>query len=220
MSCRGSVVWDEGVLGYNFGNHPLNPIRLEFTVALARELGVLDDVAVVAPRLATREELLVAHDADYLDAVQTASEDPTFSGYGLGTDDDPVFSGMYDASALVAGGALVAADAVSSSAVEHALNLAGGLHHAMRGYASGFCVFNDVVLGIRRLLAGGAQRVAYVDIDVHHGDGVQAAFYDDPRVLTISLHQDPRTLFPGTGMPSELGRGDGVGSAINVAAGD
>jgi len=117
MSCRGSVVWDEGVLGYNFGNHPLNPIRLEFTVALARELGVLDDVEVVAPRRATREELLVAHDADYLDAVQTASEDPTFSGYGLGTDDDPVFSGMYDASALVAGGALVAADAVSSSAV-------------------------------------------------------------------------------------------------------
>src|SRR6478609_7553141 len=132
MSCRSSVVWDEGVLGYNFGNHPLNPIRLEFTVALARELGVLDDVEVVAPRRATREELLVAHDADYLDAVQAAGEDPTFSGYGLGTDDDPVFSGMYDASALVAGGALVAADAVSSSAVEHALNLAGGRRAAGR----------------------------------------------------------------------------------------
>jgi acetoin utilization protein AcuC len=217
MSCRASVVWDEGVLGYNFGNHPLNPIRLEFTIALAGELGVLDAVEVVAPRLATREELLVAHDADYLDAVAAASEDPTFSGYGLGTDDDPVFSGMYDASALVAGGSLIAADAVSSGAVEHALNIAGGLHHAMRGYASGFCVFNDAVLGIRRLLADGAQRVAYVDIDVHHGDGVQAAFYDDPRVLTISLHQDPRTLFPGTGMPSELGRGEGVGSSINVA---
>ena len=92
-----------------------------------------------------------------------------------------------------------------NGAVEHAVNIAGGLHHAMRGYASGFCVFNDVVLGIRTLLAAGATKVAYVDIDVHHGDGVQAAFYDDPRVLTISLHQDPRTLFPGTGMPTEVG---------------
>ena len=217
MSCRGRLVWDRGFLDYDFGNHPLNPVRLEFTIALATELGVLDAVDIVAPRPATREELLVAHDADYLDAVRTASADPTFSGYGLGTDDDPVFAGMYEASALVAGGSLIAADAVTSGAAEHALNIAGGLHHAMRGYASGFCVFNDAVLGIRRLLAGGAQRVAYVDIDVHHGDGVQAAFYDDPRVLTISLHQDPRTLFPGTGLPTELGRGPAVGTSINVA---
>jgi acetoin utilization protein AcuC len=101
--------------------------------------------------------------------------------------------------------------------VEHAVNIAGGLHHAMRGYASGFCVFNDVALAIRQLLAGGAQRVAYVDIDVHHGDGVQAAFYDDPRVLTISVHQDPRTLFPGTGRPTEVGRDAGLGAAINLA---
>jgi acetoin utilization protein AcuC len=87
----------------------------------------------------------------------------------------------------------------------------------MRGYASGFCIFNDVVLGIRTMLAAGAQRVAYVDIDVHHGDGVQAAFYDDPRVLTISLHQDPRTLFPGTGMPGEIGSGAAEGTSVNVA---
>jgi acetoin utilization protein AcuC len=100
---------------------------------------------------------------------------------------------------------------------EHAVNIAGGLHHAMRDSAAGFCVFNDVVLAIRTLLEAGARKVAYVDVDVHHDDGVQAAFSDDPRVLTVSMHQDPRTLFPGTGMPSEIGSGAGEGSAVNVA---
>jgi acetoin utilization protein AcuC len=195
----------------------LNPVRLELTVRLARELGVLDRLDVAAPSAADEHQLLRIHDADYLDAVRAASTDPTFSGYGLGTTDDPVFPGMFDASALVAGGSALAADAVWTGQVEHAVNIAGGLHHAMRGYASGFCVFNDVVLAIRTLLDAGAQRVAYVDIDVHHGDGVQAAFYDDPRVLTISLHQDPRTLFPGTGMPGDVGTGDAQGTAVNVA---
>ncbi len=124
---------------------------------------------------------------------------------------------MYEASALVAGGSAIAARQVWEGRSEHAVNIAGGLHHAMPGYASGFCVFNDVVLAIRTLLAAGAERVAYVDIDVHHGDGVQAAFYDDPRVLTISLHQDPRTLFPGTGLPTELGAGAAEGTSVNVA---
>jgi acetoin utilization protein AcuC len=143
--------------------------------------------------------------------------DPAFEGYGLGTSDDPVFAGMYDASALVAGGSALAARALWDGDAEHAVNIAGGLHHAMRDHASGFCIFNDVVLAIRELLASGAGRIAYVDVDVHHGDGVQAAFYDDPRVLTISLHQDPRTLFPGTGLPSEIGRGAAEGTALNVA---
>jgi acetoin utilization protein AcuC len=97
------------------------------------------------------------------------------------------------------------------------VNIAGGLHHAMRDSAAGFCVLNDVVLAIRTLLGLGAQRVAYVDVDVHHGDGVQAAFYDDPRVLTISMHQDPRTLYPGTGMATEVGTGPGEGASINLA---
>jgi acetoin utilization protein AcuC len=117
----------------------------------------------------------------------------------------------------VAGGSAQAALAMWTGEVEHAVNIAGGLHHAMRGYASGFCIFNDVVLAIRTMLAAGAKKIAYVDIDVHHGDGVQAAFYDDPRVLTISLHQDPRTLFPGTGFPTEVGTGDAEGTAVNVA---
>ena len=217
MGCLASVVWDERYLAYDFGDHPLNPVRLDLTIRLARELGVLDDVTIVAPEPASTEQLLTIHDADYLDAVRQASSDPTFEGYGLGTTDDPVFAGMYDASALVAGGSALAARTLWEGGVEHAVNIAGGLHHAMRDHASGFCIFNDVVLGIRSLLAAGATRIAYVDVDVHHGDGVQAAFYDDPRVLTISLHQDPRTLFPGTGLPSEIGRGAAEGTAVNVA---
>jgi acetoin utilization protein AcuC len=217
MECTASAVWDEGYLAYNFGEHPLNPVRLDLTIRLARELGVLDALDILPPEPADEPTLLTAHDGDYLHAVRRASADPTFSGFGLGTDDDPVFAGMYDASALIAGGSRIAAHQVWDGHVLHAVNIAGGLHHAMRGYASGFCVFNDVVIAIRAMLAAGAERIAYVDIDVHHGDGVQAAFYDDPRVLTISLHQDPRTLFPGTGFPTEFGRGAGEGTAVNVA---
>ncbi len=217
MGCTASVIWDERYLAYDFGDHPLNPVRLDLTVRLARALGVLDRLEVIAPQPADEQTLRTIHDADYIAAVRAASDDPTFSGYGLGTADDPVFAGMYDASALIAGGSAQAARQVWDGEVSHSVNIAGGLHHAMRGYASGFCVFNDAVLGIRTLLGGGAAKVAYVDIDVHHGDGVQAAFYADPRVLTISLHQDPRTLFPGTGMPTELGEGAAEGTSVNVA---
>src|SRR6202044_4273135 len=130
---------------------------------------------------------------------------------------DPVFPRMHEASALVAGATLAAARAVWHGEALHAANIAGGLHHAMRRSASGFCVYNDPAIAIRWLLEAGAQRVAYVDIDVHHGDGVQAAFYDDPRVLTISVHEHPATLFPGTGLPGETGAGAGEGYAVNVA---
>jgi acetoin utilization protein AcuC len=215
--CRACAIWDEGYLAYDFGDHPMNPVRLDFTVRLARELGVLDRLEVMAPVAADETQLLTVHDGGYLAAVRAASTDPAFRGFGLGTEDDPVFPGMYDASALIAGGSAISAQQVWSGQVEHAVNIAGGLHHAMRAYASGFCVFNDVVLAIRTLLAAGAHRVAYVDVDVHHGDGVQAAFYDDPRVLTISLHQDPRTLFPRTGLPTEIGSGAAEGTAVNVA---
>ncbi len=211
------MVWDEAYLAYDFGDHPMNPIRLDLTARLARELGVLDRVNLIAPVAATEDELLRIHTADYLAAVREAGQNPDFSGYGLGTDDDPVFAGMYEASALIAGGSALAARAVIEGRSRHAVNFAGGLHHAMRDKASGFCIFNDCVLAIEELLAGGAQKVVYVDIDVHHGDGVQAAFYDDPRVLTISLHQDPRTLFPGTGFATELGTGAAEGTAVNVA---
>jgi acetoin utilization protein AcuC len=217
MACTAGAVWDEGYLAYDFGDHPLNPIRLDLTVRLAGALGVLDRLELITPRAATAEQLCTVHGTCYLEAVRAASSDPGFTGYGLGTTDDPVFPGMYDASALIAGGSAQAAQAVWDGTYEHAVNIAGGLHHAMHDYASGFCVFNDVALGIRTLLAAGARKIAYVDIDVHHGDGVQAAFYADARVLTMSLHQDPRTLFPGTGFPDELGSGAAEGTAVNVA---
>jgi acetoin utilization protein AcuC len=217
MACDATAIWDEAYLAYDFGDHPLNPIRLDLTVRLSRALGVLDEIRVLPPTPADDAALLTAHEPDYLAAVRRASDDPTFSGFGLGTADDPVFARMFSASALVAGGTLLAAQQLWSGQCAHAVNIAGGLHHAMPGFASGFCVFNDVVVAIRALLAAGARKVAYVDVDVHHGDGVQAAFYDDPRVLTISLHQDPRTLFPGTGMPAEIGHGIAEGTAVNVA---
>src|SRR3712207_732232 len=124
---------------------------------------------------------------------------------------------MHEAAALVTGAGVDAARAVWTGTAQHAVNLSGGLHHAMRDRASGFCVYDDPAVAIAWLLAAGATRVAYVDVDVHHGDGVQAAFYDDPRVLTVSLHESGRTLFPGTGWPDETGGPGGEGTAVHVA---
>ncbi len=223
MTCTLHVAWDDHLTSYNFGpGHPLAPIRVELTIELARALGVLDGegVTVAAPPPATDAELGYVHDAGYIEAVRQAGRAesiPVAGRYGLGTEDDPIFPGMHEASALVAGATLAAARAMWSGRAEHGVSIAGGLHHAMRDHASGFCVYNDPAIAIAWLLAQGAERIAYVDIDVHHGDGVQAAFYDDPRVLTISLHESPRTLFPGTGRPSETGGPDAEGSAVNVA---
>ena len=235
MSGELTVAWDEALTQYDFGpGHPLAPVRVALTFELARQLGVLSAPAVtmVSPPPATDAELAAAHDDDYIAAVRQAGRSlaPNLK-YGLGTEDDPVFEGMHEASALVAGATLAAAQAVWSGSASlrgttpapptgrtvHGASIAGGLHHAMRRTASGFCVYNDLVVAIKWLLAAGAERVAYVDTDVHHGDGVQAAFYDDPRVLTISLHEHPATLFPGTGLPGDTGSGDGAGYAVNVA---
>jgi acetoin utilization protein AcuC len=125
---------------------------------------------------------------------------------------------MYDAAALITGGSVLAAQQVHSGAAQHAVSISGGLHHAMRDAAAGFCVFNDVAVAIAWLLGQGYERIAYVDLDVHHGDGVQAAFYDDPRVLTVSIHQTPLTLWPGTGFPEETGDPEKAsGSSVNLA---
>jgi acetoin utilization protein AcuC len=223
MACTLYVAWDERLTGYDFGpGHPLAPIRIDLTIALARALGVLDQpgVTVQRPEPATDAELRLVHDPDYIAAVRMAGgpdPDITVRMFGLGTEDDPIFPDMHDASALVAGATLAAARAMWSGAAEHGASIAGGLHHAMRDHASGFCVYNDPAIAIAWLLSAGAERIAYVDIDVHHGDGVQAAFYDDPRVLTISLHETPAQLFPGTGRPAETGGKGAPGSAVNVA---
>jgi len=221
MSGSLRVLWDESLIQYDFGpGHPMDPVRVALTFSLAQRLGVLSgpSVTMAGAAPATDAELELVHDPDYIEAVRQAGRWLSAAPqYGLGTPDDPVFSGMHEASALVTGATLAAARAVWSGACDHGASISGGLHHAMRGSASGFCVYNDPAVAIKWLLAAGASRVAYVDVDVHHGDGVQAAFYDDPRVLTISLHEHPATLFPGTGLPGETGTGEGEGYAVNVA---
>ncbi|MBP2473599.1 acetoin utilization protein AcuC [Crossiella equi] len=218
MGDRVAVVWDEAFLGYDMGgDHPLNPVRLDLTMRLARSLGVLDGVTPLVPVPATDAELERVHEPSYLAAVQAAPTSAWEVGHGLSTADNPVFDRMHEASALVAGGSLLAARAIVEGRADRAVNLAGGLHHAMAGHAAGFCVYNDCSVAIADLLAGGVERVAYLDVDVHHGDGVQAAFYDDPRVLTISLHQHPLTLWPGTGFARELGVGEAEGTSVNIA---
>ncbi len=211
------VVWDDSLTRYDFGStHPMNPVRLDLTIRLARALGVLDapGVRVVAPSVAGDGLLTTVHTPDLVAAVRKGVYDPD---HGLGTEDNPCFYAMHEASATVVGGSVDAALAVWEGRTHHAVNITGGLHHAMPDRSSGFCVYNDVAVAIRALLDGGAERVAYVDIDVHHGDGVQAIYYDDPRVLTISLHESPRTLFPGTGYPEETGGPNNEGGAVNVA---
>jgi acetoin utilization protein AcuC len=221
MTGSATVEWDDALTRYDFGpGHPFDPVRIRLTMALAGELGVLSSppVSVISPEPATDSEIETVHDPRYVAVVRHVGRAlvPALR-FGLGTDDDPVFEGMHEAAALVAGATLAAARSVWSGATVHAVSVAGGHHHAMRANASGFCVYNDPAIAIKWLLSAGAERVAYVDLDVHHGDGVQAAFYDDPRVLTISLHEHPATLFPGTGMPDETGTGDGAGYAVNVA---
>jgi len=173
---------------------------------------------VPAP-MADDDLVATVHDREYIDAVKRAGKDPyvVIEERGLGTPDNPTFEGMHEASAHIVGATVEAARRVWTGDVLHAANISGGLHHAMPEKASGFCVYNDVAVGIRWLLDQGAEKIAYVDVDVHHGDGVEAIFYDDPRVLTISLHETGQMLFPGTGFPSDTGGPGAEGSAVNVA---
>ena len=216
------IPWDETLLSYDLGpSHPLAPVRVELTMALAREFGVLDapGVRLTGVTAATDKQLELVHDPAYIAVVKAVMDaDPgRLRRFGFDSPDNPVVPGLHESSALIAGASLRAAEAVWHGESEHAANMAGGLHHAMSAKASGFCVYNDAALAIARLLELGAERVAYVDVDVHHGDGVQAAFYDDPRVLTISLHESPASLFPGTGRPEESGGKGAEGMSVNVA---
>lgn len=215
------IPWNEDLIEYNFGpTHPLAPIRVELAMQLARELGVLDHVELTTDfSPATDQQLMRVHTPELIAAVKQASDDPFFFSveHGLGTTDDPVFANMHRAAARVAGATTAAAVAVWTGEAEHAVNLAGGLHHGHANAAAGFCVYNDIAVAIAELLDRGAQRIAYIDIDAHHGDGVQEIFWNDPRVLTISIHESPRSLFPGTGDPSEIGGPGALGSAVNVA---
>jgi acetoin utilization protein AcuC len=225
MSGPACVVFDPTLTDYDFGPaHPMSPVRVDLTVRLARELGVVADgpgpgLPTVPAPVASDEALLTVHEPAYVEAVRLVGKEPerVDEAHGLGTPDNPTFAGMHEASAHVVGATLEAARQVWSGERLHAVNIAGGLHHAMPDRASGFCIYNDVAVGIRWLLDNGARRVAYVDVDVHHGDGVEAVFYDDPRVLTISLHETGQMLFPGTGFPRDTGGPGAEGSAVNVA---
>lgn len=223
MSERVTVTWDPALAAYDFGpQHPLKPLRVKLMVDLARAYGLLDrpNVAEVNPRSATREELELVHTPRYIEAVEmisaTATEPYRHYGWGIGIGDNPAFRGMHEASAHVAGASLVAAQAVAEGAADHAFNPAGGLHHAMPDRASGFCIYDDPAIAIR-WLADRGERVAYIDVDVHHGDGPQFIFYDEPNVMTISLHESGEYLFPGTGFPDETGAGAAEGTKVNVA---
>jgi acetoin utilization protein AcuC len=222
MATQARVIWDDDFNRYDFGpEHPMAPVRLDLTARLARSLGLFDPpgVEVVGAQPADDDLLRTVHTAEYLAAVRAASADPAAAdpARGLGTDDDPAFCGMHEAAARVVQGTVDVAEAVWSGAAAHGVNFCGGLHHALPDRASGFCVYNDVAVAIRRLLDLGAQRVAYLDVDVHHGDGVERIFWDDPRVLTVSVHESGRMLFPGTGFPADLGGLGAEGCAVNVA---
>ncbi len=216
-----AFVFSDEVLGYDYGpHHPLKVVRLKLTRDLIRAYGLLDGqgISTVPALPASREDLLRFHTEAYVEILSAANGGSPFPGleaYGIGPGDNPVFPGMYDWSCLIVGSSHKAARLVADGVVDVAFSAAGGLHHARKARASGFCYVNDPVLIILDLLDRGF-RVAYLDVDAHHGDGVQWAFYDTNRVLTISLHQDGRTLFPGTGGVEEKGRGEGEGYSVNI----
>lgn len=200
--------------------HPLRNTRLRLTFDLIQAYGLHDLPAarVLPTREATFEEMAVFHRSEYLRILrdaETGPSGPDLWPYGLGTGDNPLFPGMYAWSALVAGGSLLAMELVETGGLQVAFNFAGGLHHAAAARASGFCYVNDAAVIITHLVRRG-RRVAYVDIDAHHGDGVQYAFDGTDQVLTISLHESGRSLFPGTGFVEEVGRGAGAGFSVNV----
>lgn len=222
------VVWEDALCEYDFGPfHPMAPIRLELTHALARGAGLLErpGVEILAAPVASDAQLARVHDPEYIAAVKQASrpleemsaqELDQLIGFGLGGDDVPPFRGMHTASARIVGGSLAAIEAIRSGRVRRAVNFAGGLHHAKPGTASGFCVYNDAALAIRHALDAGEERVMYVDVDVHHGDGVERTLWDEPRAITLSVHETGERLFPGTGFVQDSGGPAAPGTAINV----
>ena len=218
------ITVDDLAKAYDFGSsHPLRPERVLLTYDNIRRLGLIDrpNVEEVDYRPATVDQVQAVHDPEFVEVVRGIDEgtiEPRVGlEFGLGTPDDPIFTGMHSASLAVCGASISAAEAVAGGSFDHSFNPAGGLHHARKAEASGFCIYNDPAVAIARVLEMQPEwRVMYVDVDVHHGDGVQWIFYDEPRVLTVSLHQSGRYLYPGTGFEDELGAGRAKGTSINV----
>jgi acetoin utilization protein AcuC len=206
---------------YKFNDHhPFNQVRVTLTKELLESTRQLHPSQLTEPRIATDEELALFHDSEYIQAIKDASigvlSEEKGANYGIGTEDTPIFPNMHEASARIVGGTLTAVDLVMSGNAQHVLHLGGGLHHGFKGKASGFCVYNDIAVAIKYLQQKYKLKVLYVDTDAHHGDGVQWAFYDDPTVCTLSIHETGRYLFPGTGNVYERGYGQGYGYAFNI----
>ena len=218
---KNAFIYTDAYLDYDYGpTHPLQIIRLKLTYDLIKAYGLLDlpSVQFIPTIKAEEKDLVSFHSKEYLNVLKQANEGYLMGDaylYGLGPGDNPIFPGLFNWSLLVTGATLQAVDFVADGRGEIAFNIAGGLHHAMSARASGFCYINDPVIGIMRLLNRG-KRVAYIDIDAHHGDGVQKAFYGINQVLTISLHETGYTLFPGTGFENEIGEGEGEGYSVNL----
>ncbi|MFW9933331.1 MAG: acetoin utilization protein AcuC [Candidatus Thorarchaeota archaeon] len=216
---RGKLIYPytDALRNYEFKpEHPLKPDRLMLTYLLSKQLGLLDKVRVIEPSIAKREDLEMFHSSEFIDAVIRCGETSCVDyRHGLGTPDNPVFPNIYEAAARYVGATLDGMDEIIKGA-SNAFVISGGLHHAQRTEASGFCIFNDIVLAIMKLQKKKDCRVMYVDIDAHHGDGVQNAFYRSKDVLTISTHQNGKNFFPGTGFVYESGGGDAIGYSVNV----
>jgi acetoin utilization protein AcuC len=217
---RTAFLYTDDYFAYDYGsNHPMKIERLRLTYDLCKAYGILElpDADLIESSPATESQILEFHTGDYVEALKQASCGETQWNFthGIGPGDNPVFPGMWEWSLLSTGASLQGAQRVAEGKARIAFNIAGGLHHAGASRASGFCYVNDAVLAILHFVNQG-KRVMYLDIDAHHGDGVQWAFYEDPRVLTVSFHQDGRTLFPGTGNVAETGKGEGAGYAVNV----
>jgi acetoin utilization protein AcuC len=214
-----ALVYSTETRRYDLGaNHPFKAIRPEATRSLLEHAKLLDTNAIITPEMAALEDALSVHSRAYVNHVMAASNGdpvPDHLEYGIGTSDTPIFAHMHEATLGVVGATLTAAKLIADGTFSRALNLAGGLHHAHKDKGSGFCVYNDLSVAIAHLRSRGL-RVAYLDVDAHHGDGVQFLHYEDPNVLTISLHETGRYLFPGTGHTYELGRGAGLGYSLNV----
>jgi len=226
-----SLVFDPALAAYDLGAaHPLRPERFTLAVELMRAEGLLADAPasgvprgaradVIPPAPLPDADLLLVHDADYIATVQAAGAHPTsFSeARGIGPGDTPAFRHMHEAAALVCAATATALDVALAERPAKSFSIAGGLHHAHRDRAAGFCVYNDAAVAIARVTRNRpGLRVAYIDIDAHHGDGVQEAFYDRSDVLTVSVHESGRYLFPGTGFVGEVGVGEGVGYSLNA----
>jgi len=217
---RTALIWDPRLAAYDLGDgHPLNPLRLVLTVELMESFGLLGGDAVIAPSEATEAELLLVHSVGYVEAVRHAGDwasdfRPTM---GLGTEDNPVYPGMHEVAALTCGGSTLAVREVLSGSRDRTFSIAGGMHHAHRARAAGFSIYNDaaVAIAVARQEHPGL-KVLYLDIDAHHGDGVQEAFAASDDVFTVSIHESGVHAFPGTGFPGEVGYGRGTGFSANV----